>query len=735
MALEIRPDDAPGTYRAETDNTGGGLVPLSSGSVVMVGLAASGPTNQRVRLRSQPDLARIFGIGDVSKYGYEWYAANDFLEESNEIWFVRVSENNATSGSKMAYANLSISSAGVTSTAVIGDMSTSEVMASLLLPTGKGNTPDFILPLETTAAPSNNGFTIAATAPGAENNLIGVELKGSIGVLEADIEAIPAMWPTGQVVALGRYYLDTSNNHLWKVTTAGTLGAEPTWPTTLVIGTTTVTSGSVVLTYTNNTIEGEGYGVYVFNTVDDIVKTEAIDFPEGTAVAYGDLYKDANDNWWKVFVVGTLGAEPTWPTSPVQGQQVTCGTVVFVSTTEIAERDVLGLRNRYPDHWWKMFRLRIVKKSSSSVASFSGLPILDEFYFTLDDSTTGSGESLFIKDVINGKGNQYVYAISSMATGLVNGSFDPSGYDIAYTALASGQDGVFTISSGEYINQVNNGWELYRSREYIEWFTGFDGRTPEIDPAYQVFHKANAIAADRICGKIYGQAGKRTDLRKELVMATSEAAFAGLAEPSRGVMCGGWDKRIDQNTGKVIWLPKSIEGVRAALKTARLKTIADAPSGADVAICKGIEQNVHWKKEDVGYLYSYNINVSWDKPEGNVLWGQKTCQRVESRRNRINVRNILDRVGVDLEQIGDRLVWKTITPKLIERLFSQFDRYLSAKAPTYFDTRKSTGYRLVIDDSKAQENRLDVRVEVLPVGVLEYLGINIIVTDEGAFLQ
>jgi hypothetical protein len=95
---------------------------------------------------------------------------------------------------------------------------------------------------------------------------------------------------------------------------------------------------------------------------------------------------------------------------------------------------------------------------------------------------------------------------------------------------------------------------------------------------------------------------------------------------------------------------------------------------------------------------------------------------------------MLDRVGMDLEQIGDTLIWKTITPKLIERLFSSFDRYLDGKAPSFFDTTKSKGYILTVDDSQAQNNRLDVKIQVLPVGVLEYLGIDIIVSDEGTFL-
>lgn len=649
MPVEIRKEDAPGVYRAETDRSGGGVVPLSSRSVIMVGAAATGPTNQRIRLRSQADLNRIFGIGSVENYGYEWYAANDLLEESDEIYFLRVSENNATPASKMAYANRTVLASSSTTT-FIGDMSTTEVLSSLRIPTGKGNTAEFILPLEEVAAPASGaGFVIAATSPGSTNNLVGIEVVGNKSAL-------------------------VSATVVWGVT-----------PSVLVAG---------------------------------------------------SIYKDANNNWWKVLVGGTVAAtEPTWSATPGAGQQVVDGTVVWLATSEAAERDVLGLRNRYPDHWWKMLRLRVVKKSSASITSFAGLPIVDEFFFTLDDSTTGSGETLFIKDVVNGKGTSLVYALATKATGLVNGTYDPSDYDLTYTALANGQDGTFTINTNGYLTQVLAGWDYFKNREYVEWFNAFDGRTPEIDPAYQSFHKANAVCKSRVLGRVVGQGGKLSDLRKELVVATSEPAFAGLSEPSRGILYCGWDLRVDSNTGKKIWLPKSIEGVRAILKTNRLKSEADAPAGAEVAICKGIDQNIKWTKEDIGYLYSLNINPSAEKAEGNVIWGQKTCQRVESRRNRVNVRTMLDRVGADLEQIGDTMIWRTITPKLIERLFSQFDRYLDGVAPTFFDTRKSKGYRLVVDDSKAQQNRLDVRVEVLPVGVFEWLGVDIIVTDEGAFLK
>jgi hypothetical protein len=654
MAVTIRKEDAPGTYLAEKDESGGRVLPASTRGVAVVGYFAKGPVNRRVRLRSQDELISVFGASDIAKFGYAWWVAYEALTESDEVYVIRVVNDTAVANDKLLYAGLAYNAGWRTTFAGVAELPTSSVVSHESLPLGKGYSPDKIVSLDGMTV-ANDGFTLASAVPGLEGNLIGFEIDGA----KANITTITPTW-----------------------------SATPSTP--------------------------------VLN----------------------DLYEDTNGNLWRITKSGAVGTtQPAWPTTPYFGQQVTDGNAVWTSTTEIREKDVLGLSAKYPTMWWKILRLRVYQKPNSSVTTFTGLPIVDEFFFTLDDSVTTGGVAMQANRIINGKGRNLVYIRvgSDFSDGTIDmseGVFDGSEFNTSgIKALLGGQVGVNSITHTSGLAQIGSGWELFKVREYSSWNLADTCVDPDLDATFSVSQKLNDVCATRMGAMYTAQVSKVTDIRKEQVEITAEPAFVGLKDASYGAFYAGFDRRRDPISGRLVWLPKSIEGLRAILKAGRMFNDAQAPAGAVVAVCKGIEQNVEFSKADCGYLYAKNINTSIKKPEGNVMWGQKTAQRTESKRDRINVRRILNKIGLDLEQIGDSLIWSNISPALMERLYTAVDRNLEQRSGEgYFDTstkEAGKGYRVKVMRNPDNKNRLDVRVEVIPIDTLEWVGVEIVVTDAG----
>lgn len=510
----------------------------------------------------------------------------------------------------------------------------------------------------------------------------------------------------------------------------------------IALDTHSIPSDGIVVASSIPGVDGNLLGIELVGAKLTLTTTTPTWGTSPSTVLVNDLYQDTNGNLWRAVRGGLVGTSaPTFPTSPYVGMQIVDNDVVWVSTTTIRERDVLGVSAKYPEFWWKVMRLRVYRKPNPSVVNFSGLPVLDEFFFTLDESVSSGGVAMYAPRIVNGKGKGLVYISvgSDFTDGTIDmsyGVFDGSNYNTSgVIGLSGGADGVNTINHVSGISELISGWDLFAKREYSNWSLADAGVSPEMDATYSVAHKLNEVCASRMGAMCTAQVSKINDTRVENIEMTAEAAFGGLKDASYSAFYAGYDRRRDPISGKLVWIPKSIEGLRAILKASRLFNDAQAPAGAVVATCKGIEQNVEFSKTDCGYLYSKNINVSIKKPEGNVLWGQKTALRVSSKRDRINVRRILNKIAVDMEQIGDTLIWSNISPALIERLYTALDRYLEQRSGEgYFDISSKEagkGYRIKIERNPTNKNRLDARIDVMPIDTLEWIGIELVVTDSG----
>ena len=132
-------------------------------------------------------------------------------------------------------------------------------------------------------------------------------------------ERVYGRWAASRAIRLGTVVKrstdpvqGTSGVQAWRCTTAGTTGAtEPSWPSSPSSG-TTQSDGSVVWTY-----------------------QAAAAWSSSSARVAGAIVKQtaAPLRYWTCVTSGTTGgSEPSWPSSPTQGQQVTDGSVVWAYT-------------------------------------------------------------------------------------------------------------------------------------------------------------------------------------------------------------------------------------------------------------------------------------------------------------------------------------------------------------------------------------------------------------------
>ena len=132
-------------------------------------------------------------------------------------------------------------------------------------------------------------------------------------------ERVYGRWAASRAIRLGTVVKrskdpvqGTSGVQAWRCTTAGTTGAtEPSWPSSPSSG-TTQSDGSVVWTY-----------------------QAAAAWSSSSARVAGAIVKQtaAPLRYWTCVTSGTTGgSEPSWPSNPTQGQQVTDGSVVWAYT-------------------------------------------------------------------------------------------------------------------------------------------------------------------------------------------------------------------------------------------------------------------------------------------------------------------------------------------------------------------------------------------------------------------
>lgn len=188
---------------------------------------------------------------------------------------------------------------------------------------------------------------------------------------------------------------------------------------------------------------------------------------------------------------------------------------------------------------------------------------------------------------------------------------------------------------------------------------------------------------------------------------------------------------FDEDNNVYVYLPLTKDAVRNFAYTDNTSFPWFAPAGYNRGTIDAYKPKKILTLDEQDTLYSNRINfVNNFAVDGFRLWGQKNLQKNESQMDRINTRRLLLQVR------------KLISIAAIQLVFDPNDNttrqsFKSLVTPVLDKVLRNRGisdYQIEIDDSQEARDRheLPAKIWLKPVGALEYIDINFIVTPEGA---
>lgn len=191
-----------------------------------------------------------------------------------------------------------------------------------------------------------------------------------------------------------------------------------------------------------------------------------------------------------------------------------------------------------------------------------------------------------------------------------------------------------------------------------------------------------------------------------------------------------WVKYFDADNNQYIYLPVTKDVVRNFAQTDNVTHPWFAPAGISRGDVNCVRAHYITKLADEDVLYEGRINpVKTFAQDGVKIWGQKNLQVANTQLDRINVRRLMLRMR--------KLIAIACRPIIFEQLDTVTkDTFLSTVTPILDNIRSNRGisdYRIEVDDSVEARDRheLPAKIFVKPVGALEYVSIDFIVTPEG----
>ena len=190
-------------------------------------------------------------------------------------------------------------------------------------------------------------------------------------------------------------------------------------------------------------------------------------------------------------------------------------------------------------------------------------------------------------------------------------------------------------------------------------------------------------------------------------------------------------KYFDAENNQYIFLPPTKDVVRNFAQTDNVSYSWFAPAGISRGSVDCVRARYITKTDDEDVLYEGRINPIKTFASDSMVkvWGQKNLQKKESQLNRISVRRLLLRMR--------KLVAIACRTLLFDpNDTSQKDELLSAITPILDNIRTNRGisdYKIEVDDSVEARDRLELpaRIYFKPIGALEYIPLDFILTPEG----
>ena len=214
------------------------------------------------------------------------------------------------------------------------------------------------------------------------------------------------------------------------------------------------------------------------------------------------------------------------------------------------------------------------------------------------------------------------------------------------------------------------------------------------------------------------------DIVSELENSNIDTNFAATYYP--------WVKFYDKELGQYLFLPPTKDAIRTMAYTDNVAYSWFAPAGLSRSKveCEKARKNLILLEENTLIDGRINILKTFsDKDKGVKIWSQKTLQTKDSQLNRIGVRRMM------------LFLRKMVRNSSLPLIFEPNDNTTKNKfkeivIPILNNVKTNRGiseYAIEIDDSAEAKARheLNVQIWIKPIGSLEFINIDFMITDEG----
>ena len=205
-----------------------------------------------------------------------------------------------------------------------------------------------------------------------------------------------------------------------------------------------------------------------------------------------------------------------------------------------------------------------------------------------------------------------------------------------------------------------------------------------------------------------------------------------------------WVQALDDDTGKVVYLPPSVVALGVMSKTDSDRGPWFAPAGfnrgglssgdAGIPVLNTTEK---LSSKDRDKLYEVGINPLATFPnEGVVVFGQKTLQADRSALDRINVRRMLIYVKSGMSQIASGFLFEP-------NVQDTWNKFLAEAEPFLTDVQQRFGideFKLKLDNTTTtpdlvDQNILYAKLFIKPTRAIEFIAVDFFITNSGASFE
>lgn len=761
----------PGVYIKEIDlsqNAQQATAAPYYGSASIVLKAPKGPVNQVRTITNVSDFVDMFGIPEakydsvqkqaIATYGYGMYAATEYLTEGSYLNTIRV----ASDGDLFANTTVKFDTTAVSGTIEafyddVADAGIDPILIPLTL-----DTPDEISVLDDVANHNTGAFSFSAIAPGVDYNNTAVKIEffstscdwkyafdddvqidEFVRLIESGTSLTVATPATDDEIALAKLFTDLKAPKVSRVTVYRKQ-TDKVWPvysnksegsaveTTLV----TFTTGEIIDTTGKSLLASErinGNSNFVYFTPDDsftdtdikkLIISKVANYIKPTTDSELRIYPNLDfylvDAAYNTAAgTGLIVTNATYQ----KGKQYRIAKAVDVSlTTGTVLTPVVvavpGTTNG-KEVIWDSSSAKIVEIEYSVAAlntpavivsskSTTKVPVVKtDGVYTIEDSDTGTAIGTFSFPALT-LTNQYNIDLSK-----VKSVFSPLNFGANATTNLSDEGNL-------------NGWQLLSNKKMISTELIL---VPTSNMA--VKQEVDTVISKRLDCLMVTQSGSRTDKNAEDILASE---LYGYVNQSYIALYDTWKKKFDKYSGKYIFLPNSISAAKTMVYTSNVANIWDSPAGTTRGNVDGTKLNTYLSDDEVGVLYSNNINsVVLNPDKSQSIMGQKTAQRKSSALDRVNVRRLM----LYIEKVTENILRPYVltvanTDTTRQKIYGQLTNFLDQikSGQGLYDFKViCSGDNNTADIIDA--NQLNVDILLKPTKTIEFISVNVIVTNTG----